>query len=120
MLPSLGLTDVSSDGRGDRSRRHSDFLTCLVPEVFFTQDNLEFITLAVAAGEVIRIFQFIVSTSPQKGDGACVGDNFCLKTKISLIIRVAREVMKKMHQNWEADFYLHVTQLTVFPGAKGC
>ena len=56
MLPSLGLTDVSSGGRGDRWRRHSDFLTGLVPEVFFTQDNPEFITSAVAAGEVIRIF----------------------------------------------------------------
>lgn len=57
-----------------------------------------FITSAVVAGEVIRIFQFI-STSPQKGDGACVGENFCLKTKISLIIRVAREIMKKCTKN---------------------
>lgn len=56
VLPSLGLTDVSSGGRGDGWRRHSDFLTCLVPEVFFTQDNLEFIASAVAAGEVIRTF----------------------------------------------------------------
>lgn len=54
---------------------------------------------AVVAGEVVRIFQFTVSTSPQKGDGACVGDNFCLKTKISLIIRVAREIMKKHTKN---------------------
>lgn len=58
-----------------------------------------FITSAVVAGEVIRIFQFIVSTSLQKGDGACVGENFCLKTKISLIIRVAREIMKKCTKN---------------------
>lgn len=52
----LGLTDVGSGGQGDRWRGHSGVLTCLVPEVFFTQDNLGFITSAVAPGEVIRIF----------------------------------------------------------------
>lgn len=41
---------------GETGGGGTDFLTCLVPEVFFTQDNLEFITSAVAAGEVIRIF----------------------------------------------------------------
>lgn len=56
-----------------------------------------FITSAVVAGEVIRIFQFLISTSLQQGAGACVGDDFCLKTKISLIIRVAREITEKTH-----------------------
>lgn len=80
-----------------------------------------FVTSAVDAGEVIRIFQFIVSTSPQKGDAACIGNNFCLKTRISLIIRVAGEIKKKHTKTGkQTDFYLHVTRLTVFPGAKDC
>ena len=66
-----------------------NFLVCFVPKQFkFSLFRIIlFITSAVDAGEVIRIFRFIVSTSPQKGDGACVGNSFCLKTKISLIIK---------------------------------